>query len=457
MEEEHMNTDVTTLGYQDCLATLAAIVGEPNLIVDRDLVAGYSVDWTRRFSGPALAVVRPGAVVEVSEVLAACSRAGLPVIPQGGNTSMVGGSVPAPAGVPPLILSTLRLRRMEPVDDLAGAVTVGAGVTLAELSDHVRRAGWRYGVDLAARDTATIGGTCATNAGGIRVCAYGMTREQVLGCEFVRADGSIISRLDGLPKDNTGYHLTGLMVGSEGTLGVITAVRLRLHRPVGATTVALVGVPDMAAALELVEAAVPTGERLLAAEIIDAEGIRLVHEVAGLHAPLAQEWPYVLLLEVSGDWLDLPEDSDAVVAMDTATAGRLWEYRERQPDAISALGVAHKLDISVPLPRLDQVAKAARSCVPGDARVVIFGHLRDGNLHVEIAGVPAGDTELDRAIFAITAEAGGVLSAEHGVGRAKAQWLHLSRSEAEIQTMWDIKHSLDPAGVLNPGALLARK
>ncbi|MDQ1308444.1 MAG: hypothetical protein QG671_4278 [Actinomycetota bacterium] len=449
-----MSIETTTPGHLECLDRIAAVVGEPNLIVDRDLVAGYSVDWTRRFSGPAVAVVRPGSVAEVAAVLADCSAAGLPVIPQGGNTSMVGGSVPAPTGVPPLILSTLRLRRLDPVDDLAGAVTVGAGVTLAEVADHVRRAGWTYGVDLAARDTATIGGTCATNAGGIRVCAYGMTRDQVIGAEFVRADGSIISRLDGLPKDNTGYHLTGLMVGSEGTLGVITAVRLRLHRPVGTTTVGLVGVPDMAAALDLVESAVPEGERLLAAEIIDAEGIRLVREVAGLQPPLEQEWPYLLLLEVSGDWLELPADSDAVVAMDTATAARLWEYRERQPDAISALGVAHKLDISVPLPRLDQVATAARSCAPGDARVVVFGHLRDGNLHVEIAGVPAGDNELDRAIFAITAEAGGVLSAEHGVGRAKAQWLHLSRSAAEIDTMREIKRAMDPAGVLNPGALL---
>lgn len=449
-----MSTQTTSPEHQQCLQRIAGIVGDANLLTDRELVAGYSVDWTRRFSGPALAVVRPASTSEVAAVLAACTAVNLPVIPQGGNTSMVGGSVPAPSGVLPIILSTLRLRELEPVDDLAGAVTVGAGVTLAELADHVRRAGWTYGVDLAARDSATIGGTCATNAGGIRVCAYGMTRDQVIGCEFVRADGVIVSRLDGLPKDNTGYHLTGLMVGSEGTLGVITAVRLRLHRPVKTTTVCLVGVPDMATALALVDAAVPVGQRLLAAEIIDAEGIRLVHEVAGLQAPLAEAWPYVLLLEVSGDWVELPSDSDAVVAMDSATAVRLWEYRERQPDAVSALGVAHKLDISVPLPRLDQVAAAARACVPGDARVVIFGHLRDGNLHVEIAGVPAGDNDLDRAIFAITAEAGGVLSAEHGVGRAKAQWLQLSRSEAEIQTMRAIKQAMDPVGVLNPGALL---
>ena len=445
---------------QSLLVELRAELGEGAVTTDPDVLAGHTTDWTRRFSGPAAALVRPRTTEEVALVLAACNRVGVPVIPQGGNTSMVAGSVPAGAGETgdrglPIILSTVGLRRLDPVDALTGAVTVGAGVSLAEVQQHAHAAGWLYGVDLGARDSATIGGTCATNAGGIRVCAYGMTRRQVIGLEFVLADGTIISRLAGLPKDNTGYDLNGLMIGSEGTLGVITAVRLHLQPQPGPSTLALVGVESMAAALELVAAAPPAGERLLGAEIIDAAGMALIADVGGLAYPLAGAWPYVLLVEVSGDWLELPDDADAVLGMDQSSRARLWEYRERQPEAISTLGVAHKLDISVPLEHLDDLAEGARDLVPAEAVIIVFGHLRDGNLHVEIAGVPPDDRDLDHAVFALAAGYGGVLSAEHGVGRAKAAWLHMSRSGAEISAMRSIKAALDPAGILNPGAVLA--
>ena len=441
------------------VAALRAELGETTLTTDPDVLAGHTTDWTRRFSGPAAGLVRPSTTEEVVQVMAACNRLGIPVIPQGGNTSMVAGSVPTGAEdwqdrPLPIILSTLGLRRLDPVDTLTGTLTVGAGVTLAEVQHQAATAGWLYGVDLGARDTATIGGTCATNAGGIRVCAYGMTRRQVIGLEVVLADGSVISRLGGLPKDNTGYDLNGLMVGSEGTLGVITAVRLQLHSPPGPSTLALVGVESMAAALDLVASSVPAGEHLLGAEIIDAAGMALIAEVADLPNPLASPWPYVLLVEATGDWLNLPDESDAVVGMDHAARAKLWAYREKQPEAISTLGIAHKLDISVPLAHLDALTQGARELVPPDAVIIVFGHLRDGNLHVEIAGVPADDRELDHAIFELAAGLGGVLSAEHGVGRAKAAWLHMSRSEAEIATMRSIKSSLDPVGILNPGALL---
>ena len=226
---------------------LVDIVG-PAHVLTGDLATGYEIDWSRRFGGPSQCVVRPGSTAQVSDVLTLLNREGIPVIPQGGNTGLVGGGVPAPSGVPPVILSLTRLDWIDPVDSLAGQVTVGAGATLGAVQRHACAAGWEYGVDLAARDTATIGGTIATNAGGIRVIAYGMTRAQLAGIEAVMPDGTVISHLSGLAKDNTGYDLAGLLCGSEGTLAVITAARLRLHRPAGATTVGLVGVADYDAA-----------------------------------------------------------------------------------------------------------------------------------------------------------------------------------------------------------------
>ena len=215
---------------------LVGVVGASHVLTDPDVMADHLVDWSRRYRGTARAVVRPGTVNEVSDVVRACVAAGVPVHPQGGNTGLVGGSVPAaahgPAG-PPVVLSTRRLQRFDPIDHTAGQVTVGAGVTLGQFRRTVAAEGWEYGVDLAGRDSATMGGTLATNAGGIRVCCFGMTRRQVTGIEAVLPDGSVVSHLKGLDKDNTGYDLASLLVGSEGTLGVITAARLRLHRPPG--------------------------------------------------------------------------------------------------------------------------------------------------------------------------------------------------------------------------------
>jgi FAD/FMN-containing dehydrogenase len=221
--------------HPELLATLRAAVGERHCLTDPDLRASYETDWTRRFSGSALAVVRPGSTDEVAAVLRACASADVGVVPQGGNTGMVGGSVPRGGEV---VVSLLRLDAIEPLDADAGEVTVGAGATLAAVQAAAGAGGWEVGVDLGARDTATIGGMVATNAGGVNVLRHGTMRDQLIGFEAVLADGSVISRLPGMPKDNTGYDLGGLLAGSEGTLAVITRIRLRLvprlaHRAVG--------------------------------------------------------------------------------------------------------------------------------------------------------------------------------------------------------------------------------
>ena len=447
---------------EQLIESLRTAVGETHVLTDADVVAPYAVDWSRRFSGPVLAVVRPADAAEVAAVVTACVDAGVPVLPQGGNTGLVGGSVPGHDSAPTVVLSTRRLTRLDPVDELAGQVTAGAGVVLADLHRHVRAAGWEYGVDLAARDSATVGGTVGTNAGGIRVCCHGMTRAQVVGVEAVLPDGSVISHLGGLPKDNTGYDLTGLLVGSEGTLGVVTTVRLRLVRPATASAVALIGVRDAADALDLVRSAVPRGVRLLAAEILDAAMLRHVCDVASLPWPLPRQHPHVLLLETESPSdgeiaMDLPDDRDVVVALDTTDKARFWSYRERAAEATAALGVPHRFDVSVPMGTWDAFVDdmvARVRALPGVEEVMVFGHLADGNLHIEVLGPEPDDERADAVVLATVAEHHGSISAEHGVGRAKAAYLSLTRSPVEIATMRAIKTALDPHGLFNPGALL---
>lgn len=447
------------------LDELAGIVGSTHVVTDPEVMAEHLVDWSRRFHGTARAVVRPGSTDEVSAVVKACVAAGVPIHPQGGNTGLVGGSVPAMqhgAAGAPVILSTRRLQRLDPVDDVAGQVTVGAGVTLADLHRHAAAAGWEYGVDLAGRDSATIGGNLATNAGGIRVCCYGMTRRQVTGIEAVLPDGSVVSHLGGLDKDNTGYDLASLLVGSEGTLGVITAARLRLHRPPGRATLALMGVTSFDEALTLVREAVAPGVRLLAAEMIDHVGMEAIMALDGLPWPLQQRWPYVLLLEVEdggeADGLLLPDDSDAVIASDAATVARLWRYREGQGEAFNSLGITHRADVSVPFEHFSAVAEGVRAAFRDDPTVTavgVFGHLADGNLHIEVIGPAEDDYRPDELVLRLVADAGGSISAEHGVGRQKAPYLAWCRSQPEIAAMRAIKSSLDPRGLFAPGVIFA--
>jgi len=405
-------------------------------------------------------------------VVTACAAAGVPMIPQGGNTGLVAGGVPAqtagPAG-PPVIISTRRLTRLDPIDELSGQVTVGAGVTLGDLHRYVAAAGWEYGVDLAARDSATIGGTVATNAGGIRVIAHGMTRAQVVGIEAVLPDGSIVEHLAGLPKDNTGYDLAGLLTGSEGTLGVITAVRLRLHRAHPPSSVALIGIETYDDALALMHSAVNPGVPLLAAEVTDRTGVELAMRMSDQPWPLEHLHPLTLLLEVAdggeGEGFDpeVLDGRDVVLGLEPTDRSRLWNYRELQGQVFTAYAAehgadpAHKLDVSVPLRHLAECADLLRERMlnyPGVIAFGVFGHLGDGNIHVEIAGPSTDDEEVDMLVLGVVETFGGSISAEHGVGRAKSHILHLSRSKAEISAMRAIKSGLDPRGIMNPGVLL---
>jgi FAD/FMN-containing dehydrogenase len=444
---------------EDFLTELAAIAGPEQVLTDPDVTDGYTTDWTRRFHGQARCVVRPGNTGEVAAVLGLCARSGVPVVSQGGNTGLVGGSIPSSGAA---ILSLRRLTRLDPVDVLAGQVTAGAGVTIADLRVHAARAGLEYGVDLASRDSATVGGTIATNAGGIQTVRYGHTRAQLLGVEAVLADGSVISRLGGLQSDNTGYDLSQLLTGSEGTLGVITAARLRLWRPEPVSLTLLTGVDGIAAAAALVAEIRALVPGIRAAEYFEAAGLALVRAHTGLPAPLPAEHPAYLLVDITGGdefterLVVNPALADAAVAQDASARAALWAYRERHTESISAAGIPHKLDLAFPLTRLAGFRSELSDVLEKESATgIVFGHIAAGNLHVNVLGPAPDDESADDAVFALAAAHGGTISAEHGIGRAKAGLLHLSRSASEIAAMRAVKSALDPDGLLNPGVLLA--
>jgi FAD/FMN-containing dehydrogenase len=454
-------------------AALRSAVGPEHVIIDGDQRASYETDWTGRFSGPSRAVVRPGTTAQVAAVLRACTSALVPVVVQGGNTGLVGGGVPPaptdapPAGPanPPVLLVTTRLTDLGPVSAAARQITAGAGVTLAAVAAHARAAGLDFGVDLAARDSATVGGMVATNAGGIRVLRYGSMREQVAGTEAVLMDGRIVSRLDGLAKDSTGYDIGQLLTGSEGTLAVVTRLRLRLVAAERERAVAFIAVAGTAEAVDVLAALQPQLPGLCAAELCFPAGVALVARRLGVPPPLEGAGGAYVLVEVAGraEPLDqllaalqaCPQVLDATVASSAADRARLWALREGHTEAIGTLGVPVKLDVSVPMARLaeltGQLPDAVSSADPA-ARLVFFGHLAEANLHVNVLG--SGDAEkVTLAVLSLVASLGGSISSEHGIGRAKAHWLGLSRTGAEIDLMRSIKAAFDPAGLLNPGVL----
>jgi FAD/FMN-containing dehydrogenase len=435
------------------LDRLRAVVGDAHVLTDPGVRAGHEVDWTGRFRGTTPAVVRPGSTDEVAAVVRACADDGVAVVPQGGNTGLVGGSVPLAGEV---VLSLRRLDGLGPVDDLAGQVTVGAGATLAAVQAHVAGAGWSAGIDLSARDSATIGGMVATNAGGNSFLRHGGMRDRLAGVEAVLGDGSVVSHLGGLPKDNTGYDLAGLLCGSEGTLGVVTSVRLRLVPPPRTTTTALCAVAGIDEALVAVRDLRRAGVVLEAAELVLDAGLQLVRRHLDLPQPVAVAPAYLLL-----DW-DGPVDAlaavdglgDVAVAEDAGRREALWRYREAHTEAVNALGVPHKLDVTLPLPELAGFVDEVVAIVEGT--VVVWGHVADGNLHVNVVGPPPEDEAVDDAVLRLVVERGGSISAEHGIGTAKRRWLHLVRSEAEVAAFRAIKRALDPAGILNPNVLLPK-
>ena len=443
---------------------LATIVGRDHVLTDAEARAPYETDWTRRFHGATPAVVRPATTAEVAAIVLLCRLERVAIVAQGGNTGLVGGGVP---GNGELIVSLRRMARVDPVDVNARQVTVQAGATLTTVRSAADDAGLTYPIDLGARDSATIGGTIATNAGGLNLVRYGGTREHVVGVEAVLGNGQIISHLGGLVKDNTGYHLPSLLCGSEGTLGIVTAARLALRPRYEHRVTALLAFADVGDAVDAACELRDSIDSLEAAELLLDAGVRLVCAAFDLRPPFDDPRAAYLLVEAA-DHRDpiteldaavsrLAEVDDVAVAVDPVRRAALWRYREEHTLAINTLGTPHKLDITVPIPLLAAFVRDIPEIVsarcPG-AVTWLFGHIGDGNLHVNITGVATQDDSADDVVLVHVASIGGSISAEHGIGTAKKRWLHLSRSAAEIDAMRAIKHALDPDNILNPNALL---
>ncbi len=445
------------------IAELERAVGSDDVLTDPGLRAGYERDWSGRFGGPAACVVRPADTAQVVAVMAACRDHGTALVPQGGNTGLVGAGVPRGGEV---LLSLARLDAIGAVDPATAQVSVGAGVTLAALQHAAAAAGFEAGLDFAARDSATVGGVVACDAGGARALAHGTARMRVAGMEAVLADGTVLERMHGLLKDNAGYALPATLIGSEGTLGIITAVRWRLVPARRARVAALIPLASLERAestLALLRRELPSLE---AADFFTDDGLSLVLGHTGREPPIQPRAPAYLMLECAGRSdpteelaaaLGAAEIEDAVVADDTASRERLWQFREAHTEAIAALGVAHKMDVGVPLARLAEFVGRAPGVVEEHARgarTIMFGHLGDGNVHVNVLGPDPSDDSVDAAVLALAAELGGTVSAEHGVGVAKAAHLGLVRGAGEIEAMRAVKRALDPGGLLNPGAVL---
>lgn len=441
------------------------VVGAGHVLTDADVVAGYTTDWTGRFVGSTPAVVRPGDVDEAAAIVAACRRDGVALVPQGGNTGLVGGSVPLAGEV---VVSTERMTSITDVDADSGQLTAGAGATLAAVQAAAQDAEWRYGVDLAARDSATVGGMIATNAGGLRVIRHGSTRRQVLGIEAVTGSGLVIRRLDGLVKDNTGYDLAGLLCGSEGTLGIVCRARLALVPPPTGLATALLGFTDVEAAVRAGGVLRRSVAGLEAVEMVLASGAALVAEQSG-SAPVFDPIPPVqLLVEAAGP--PDPADSlaeaigavdgvlDVAVATDARRAEALWHVRDGHTEAIARVGTPLKFDVTLPSPRLAifcrEVVDAVAAVAP-EGKTWLFGHLADGNVHVNVTGWTSSDVErIERAVLSRVDDAGGSISAEHGIGTAKRAWLSANRGRPDVDAMMAIRRALDPDAICNPGVLL---
>ena len=441
--------------------SLQQVVGDAHVLTDG--LAGYGTDWTGRFIGAPSVVVRPANTSEVSHILQLCSKHNIAVVPQGGNTGLVGGTVASEGHV---IVSTRRLNSLGPVDAASQQISVGAGVTVEQVHEVAKSNGLRYAVDFGARGSATIGGTIATNAGGINVLRFGSTRHQVVGIEAVLPNGDVIEHMAGLMKDNTGYDIASLLCGSEGTLGIVTAARLRLLPLHTSRTTVLLGCDSTEEVVHVVQRIRQQFDSLDAAELFYADGANLVAEAFNVAIPFVA--PVYLLLEFSAD-VDLALDIEShlaqsnfaglsAVAQDDLGRARLWRLREEHTAAISMHGVPHKFDVTVAVSDLPKFIVKTRQRISetnADWKVFIFGHAADGNMHVNVLGPSATDELVDEVVLQVVAEFKGSISAEHGIGSAKKKWLSLSRSQNEIAMMKAIKGAIDPQGMMNPNTLFA--
>ncbi len=438
-------------------------------------LAEYGRDWTKVHTPAPSLVAFPRTTDEVSRLLALCSEFGVAVVPSGGRTGLAAGAVAANGEV---VLSLSRMRRMDPVDELGSTVRVQAGAITEGVHEHVKPLGLTWPVDFASKGSSTVGGNIATNAGGVKVIRYGLTRNWVLGLQVVLASGEVLELNGALEKNNTGVDLRQLFIGSEGILGVITEATLKLTRLPGALDVMLFAVPDLAGVLKLFREAQRGPFTVMAYEFFTDVCVERQRRHRSLRLPFDTEASHYVLLEVErGDpealeaWqAELFEKElvlDGVVAAHAQQAQELWQLREGISESLSATGMPHKNDIALPVAQLEAFSAEFEALLAAKYpafEVAIFGHIGDGNLHVNVMKPDAMDkaaflaqaSELDRGMFELVQRHGGSISAEHGIGLLKKPYLGYSRSPAELALLRALKATLDPQGLLNPGKVIDR-
>jgi len=442
---------------------LADIVGAANVLTAPEDTKPYFTDWRKQYSAPAECVVRPASTEEVARVVALCARESVAVVPQGGNTGLVGGSVPTGAQRE-IVLALARMNRIRALDVLNDTVTVEAGCVLAAVQRAADEAGRLFPLSLAAEGSCQIGGNLSTNAGGVNVLRYGNAREQVLGLEVVLPDGRVWGGLRGLRKDNTGYDLKQLFLGAEGTLGVITAAVLRLYPRPATSATAWIALESTRAAVELLAALRERlGERISAFELVSRSCLEAVlSQVPALRDPLRTPHPWYVLAQFadSGELHERVEQAlaerEAVIAQSGEQARSLWRIRESIPEAQFA-NVKH--DISIPISRIPDFTRIAGEALaaafPG-ARVFCFGHIGDGNLHYNVGPEQLLEKReaVNRIVYDTVERLGGSIYAEHGLGQLKREAIRSHKSALELELMRKLKAALDPDGLMNPGKVL---
>jgi FAD/FMN-containing dehydrogenase len=461
---------------------LRAVLGTDGVLTEAADCAPFLVDHLGRCRGRAVAVAQPRSVAEVSRLLALCEAEGVGVVPHGGNTGYYGGAIPDESGRQ-LVLSLRRLNRIRSVDTDNDSLTAEAGCLLAQVQQAAEAAGRFFPLSIGSQGSCQIGGNLSTNAGGVNVLRYGMTRDLVLGLEVVLPGGRVLEGLSSLRKDNTGYDIKSLFLGAEGTLGVITAASFRLFPAVRARATALVAVPEVRSAVTLLgELRAASGDRISSFELIPRAGIELTaRHIPGVSDPLGTAYPWYVLCELSSARAAEPLDALLEEALEAALARgtvldaamvhsererlALWKMRETIPEAQRHEGASLKHDISLPVGALaDFIARAApmiSANVP-DGRLVCYGHVGDGNLHFNVSQLPGADRErflaradsLRRAVHDLVREYGGSFSAEHGIGRLKVGELERYASPIELELMRAVKRAFDPHGIMNPGKVL---
>jgi len=466
----------------DLIARFASIVGREHALTDPDMQLPYLREWRDAWVGRSALVLRPGSVDEVSKILALANDTRTAVVPQGGNTGLVGGQIPFESGAE-VVVSMSRLKRVRSVDAAGYALTVEAGMTLAEVQAAAAAAGRLFPLSLPSEGTCQLGGNLSTNAGGVGALAYGVARSLVLGLEVVLADGRVWNGLKALKKDNTGYDLKDLFIGAEGTLGIITAAVLRLFPKPAERATAFVALDRIEKALDLFALAQDAaGRGLTAFEFIPAGMMAMiVRNIPGARAPFATPYPWTVLIELSGFKADgasqvllesaLGEASekglieDAVIAASLGQARDFWRLREAVSEAQKPEGGNYKHDISVPVHRIPEFIARANAAVekicPG-CRPLAQGHFGDGNVHYNVlqpAGMARGEygryrEDIVAAVHGIATDMDGSISAEHGIGRMKRGELAKVKSPLDLELMRNIKAVFDPNGIMNPGKVL---